>query len=269
MAGHDDGDYSFSDDDLDALPQNAFDELEHNAIQQTQASQFVKAPPSSDYGDDFDDDELDDAEVHDAANALRPRGGPAQTAQTVQPRSTTEGNGNKNKNRAHNDMKSITGRPLKKEWPSTNTPVINRPHPEVSHNVQAIGGQRGRPELPISSRPLEPPMARRSRGNASDPLISTGLQQQTAGITPIEHGHITLAAGFSAISPPTGSDAAKPATQGIHRLEAEDGPDPYQDAIILLQHQLEEVSGANMIICRNQLTKSYRHVNNKKHCGKN
>ncbi|SRR6266536_2951073 len=71
MAGHDDGDEFFSDDDLDALPHDALAELENNAIQFTQAQQptLLKAPPSSDYGDDFEDEDLDDAVVIDESRS--------------------------------------------------------------------------------------------------------------------------------------------------------------------------------------------------------
>lgn len=71
MAGHDDGDDFFSDDDLDALPHDALAELENNAIQFTQAQQpnRMKALPSSDYGDDFEDEDLDDAVVIDESKS--------------------------------------------------------------------------------------------------------------------------------------------------------------------------------------------------------
>lgn len=69
MAGHDDdGDSFFGDDDLDALPEDALDELENNAIQFTQASRY-QPPPSSDYGDEFDDEDLDDAIVVDESRS--------------------------------------------------------------------------------------------------------------------------------------------------------------------------------------------------------
>jgi len=71
MAGFADGENNFSDDDLDDLPVNALQELENNAIQFTQAATQVrqKPPPSSDYGDEFDDDDLDDAVVIDEARS--------------------------------------------------------------------------------------------------------------------------------------------------------------------------------------------------------
>jgi hypothetical protein len=74
MAGLDDGEDFFSDDDLDGLPQNALDELEHNAIlytqHQTQATQLVKDHPSSDYGDGLEDEDLDDAVVINGATGV-------------------------------------------------------------------------------------------------------------------------------------------------------------------------------------------------------
>jgi hypothetical protein len=68
MADHDDGENYFDDDDLDALPADAFLELENHAIQSTQAHR-PKAPPSSDYGDDFEDGDLDDAVVIDESRS--------------------------------------------------------------------------------------------------------------------------------------------------------------------------------------------------------
>ena len=74
MAGHADGESNFSDDDLDDLPITALDELENNAIRLTQAAHTHTqtrrdAPPSSDYGEDFDDEDLDDAVVIDEARS--------------------------------------------------------------------------------------------------------------------------------------------------------------------------------------------------------
>ena len=71
MAGHYDGEISFDDDDLDALGHDALAELENNAIQFTQAqpaSRFVISP-SSDYGDDFEDDDLDSEVVIDESRS--------------------------------------------------------------------------------------------------------------------------------------------------------------------------------------------------------
>ncbi len=72
MAGYDDEENFFNDDDLDALPHDALAELENNAIQFTQAqtqAARLKAPPSSDYGDDFEDEDLDDAVVVDESRS--------------------------------------------------------------------------------------------------------------------------------------------------------------------------------------------------------
>ncbi|CZS89244.1 related to protein UVS-3 (presumed DNA repair and checkpoint control protein) [Rhynchosporium agropyri] len=67
MAGLDDGDSFFGDDDLDALPEDTLQDLEYNAIQFTQAQTQarIQPAPSSDYGDEFDDEDLDDAVVID------------------------------------------------------------------------------------------------------------------------------------------------------------------------------------------------------------
>jgi len=77
MAGQDDGDDFFSDSDFDDLPHNALDELENNAIlhtqHQTQATQIINAPPSSDYGDGLGDEDLDDAVVFDEAQGVPDR----------------------------------------------------------------------------------------------------------------------------------------------------------------------------------------------------
>ncbi|KAK6583832.1 hypothetical protein PZA11_003562 [Diplocarpon coronariae] len=90
MAGYDDGDSFFADEDLDALPEDTLDELENNAIQFTQAqtqAPRLHPPPSSDYGDEFDDEDLDDAVVIDesrstvAAVNYPHRSNPAQTSQ--------------------------------------------------------------------------------------------------------------------------------------------------------------------------------------------
>jgi hypothetical protein len=73
MASHDDGESFFDDDDLDALPNDALIELENDAIQFTQAqtnyTSRVRAAPSSDYGDDFEDEDLDDAVVIDESRS--------------------------------------------------------------------------------------------------------------------------------------------------------------------------------------------------------
>lgn len=68
MAPHEDGENNFSDDDfLNDIPADALEELENNAIAFTQAQ--VKPPPSSDYGGEFEDDDLDDAVVIDEARS--------------------------------------------------------------------------------------------------------------------------------------------------------------------------------------------------------
>ncbi|KAB8297960.1 hypothetical protein EYC80_001738 [Monilinia laxa] len=68
MAPHEDGENNFSDDDfLNDIPTDALEELENNAIAFSQAQ--IKPPPSSDYGDEFEDDDLDDAVVIDEARS--------------------------------------------------------------------------------------------------------------------------------------------------------------------------------------------------------
>jgi hypothetical protein len=72
------GEHFYSDDDLDDLPNDYLAELEHNAIQFTQAhtqprtlnaGADLKVAPSSDYGDDIDDEDLDDAVVIDESRS--------------------------------------------------------------------------------------------------------------------------------------------------------------------------------------------------------
>lgn len=74
MAGHADHDNTFSDDDWDLLPPSVLAELESHAIRSTQAANhnsktWREVPPSSDYGDDFEDEDLDDAVVIDEARS--------------------------------------------------------------------------------------------------------------------------------------------------------------------------------------------------------
>jgi hypothetical protein len=71
MAGHDAGEDFFDDDDLDELPNSALIELENDAIQFTQAQTQARRPPppSSDYGDEFEDEDLDDAVVIDESKS--------------------------------------------------------------------------------------------------------------------------------------------------------------------------------------------------------
>ncbi|TVY24546.1 hypothetical protein LHYA1_G006276 [Lachnellula hyalina] len=73
-----DHDFGFSDDELDSLPVDAFVELETNAIQFTQVhtqtrysktAAAVKAAPSSDYGDEIGEEDLDDAVIIDESRS--------------------------------------------------------------------------------------------------------------------------------------------------------------------------------------------------------
>ena len=73
-----DYDFDFSDDELDSLPADALVELENNAIQFTQAhtqaryskpATTVKAAPSSDYGDEIGEEDLDDAVIIDESRS--------------------------------------------------------------------------------------------------------------------------------------------------------------------------------------------------------
>ncbi|KAL3423947.1 DNA repair protein rad26 [Phlyctema vagabunda] len=88
MAAHINGDNShFSDDEFDHLPENALEELERHAIQLTQAA-AVQAKPdsglSSNYGNEFDDDDLDDAVVIDEARSTPAQQAPFQHSSSTQ-----------------------------------------------------------------------------------------------------------------------------------------------------------------------------------------
>jgi hypothetical protein len=72
MAGHEQEEDDFFDVDLDDIPLEALTELENDAIQFTQAAtqaQLKPAAPSSDYGDDIDDEDLDDAVIIDESRS--------------------------------------------------------------------------------------------------------------------------------------------------------------------------------------------------------
>lgn len=75
MPGHE---FDFSDEELDSLPADALVELENNAIQFTQAqtqaryskpANAANAAPSSDYGDEIGDEDLDDAVIIDESKS--------------------------------------------------------------------------------------------------------------------------------------------------------------------------------------------------------
>ena len=137
MAGFADGENNFSDDELDDLPANALQELENNAIQFTQAATqaWVKVPPSSDYGDEFDDEDLDDAVVIDeartapAVNPISNRGAQSQTARREQFRQQRYGalnNPNTNLiNRSRSNVPPTRDQP-NRDWPPV--PVHTQQH---------------------------------------------------------------------------------------------------------------------------------------------
>lgn len=149
MAGFADGENNFSDDDLDDLPANALQELENNAIQFTQAATQaqVKAPPSSDYGDEFDDEDLDDAVVIDeaksapAVNPILNRGPQSQVAQRERFRQQRYG--------APRDP-NLDNRPRPSAPPTLNQPNRDRPHVPVQiQQHESMLAQQG--SLPESS----------------------------------------------------------------------------------------------------------------------
>lgn len=73
MAGYEGDDDEYGDDDLDALPDDTLIELENNAIQftqaQTQAARAKAVAPSSDYGDEFDENDFDEEIVIDESRS--------------------------------------------------------------------------------------------------------------------------------------------------------------------------------------------------------
>lgn len=84
MASYDED--TFSDwGELENLPVDTLAELENNAIQFTQAQQPARpVAPSSDYGDDFDDEDLDDNVVIDESRstpAINPTFQPRRSSQ--------------------------------------------------------------------------------------------------------------------------------------------------------------------------------------------
>lgn len=73
MAGREEDEDCFDDADLDGLPDAELLELENDAIQytqaRTQATRGKLAAPSSDYGDDFDDEDFDEEIVIDESRS--------------------------------------------------------------------------------------------------------------------------------------------------------------------------------------------------------
>jgi hypothetical protein len=147
MAGQNEGDDFFSDNDLDALPQNALDELENNAILHTQrftqATQIIRAPPSSDYGDLFDDDDLDDAVVFDEAQGLPDRLQPlhSRNAGSV----SQQEDFRKARYGGSNNINSLIDRPVIQK-PSIPTDSARRPQQHAYPEGQRVA-------FPIQGRP--------------------------------------------------------------------------------------------------------------------
>lgn len=144
MAGHDDGGNFFSDDSLDDLAPTDLEQLENNAIQFTQGAVHVKGPPSSDYGDDFDDD-LDDAVVIDEARSSpavlpalqRNNAGQATPVQFRQQRFGTVGHPSEpgNKPQRQEPAPPIFRRPSRPPSPfHQNTPI------QIQHSIQIADG---------------------------------------------------------------------------------------------------------------------------------
>jgi hypothetical protein len=140
MASQDDGDELFSDGDLDDLPPNALEELENNAIRQTQhqtqATLIVEPLPSSDYGDEFDDDDLDDAVVIDET------GGVPNLFPPLQPFNASLGTQGdqfqQGQYGGRNHLNSLAARPLETEWSYLN-------HPTQQHNARQVQLTADRP----------------------------------------------------------------------------------------------------------------------------
>ncbi len=148
MAGHDYEDFC-DDDDLDALPHAALIELENNAIQftqaQTQAGRCKAAAPSSDYGDDFDDEDFDEEIVIDESRstpAIIPplrRNIPAQETQQKQFRQQRYGTANNS-----NQLPHLADRP-RPTPPRFSGPNQSRPPVAAPLNDSVVAQQGSQP----------------------------------------------------------------------------------------------------------------------------
>jgi len=153
MAAHDDGGSNYDDDDLDDLPTDALLELENNAIQFTQA-QRAKAAPSSDYGDDFEDEDFDDAVVIDESRStpavvpvLR-RNAPGPATQHEQFRQQRYGAAN---------TPSLASRQRYNPPPRFNEPsrLPAAPSSQQAHQVVLGGGEQAGPDVLSLQRQVE------------------------------------------------------------------------------------------------------------------
>jgi hypothetical protein len=149
MAGFADGENNFSDDDLDDLPANALQELENNAIQFTQAATQAQliAPLSSDYGDEFDEEDLDDAVVIDearsapAVNTIINRGLQSEVTQRESFRQQRYG---------APDIPNLDNRSRSIPGPAPNKPLQDLPHESIQiQQHESAWAQQG--SLPESS----------------------------------------------------------------------------------------------------------------------
>lgn len=124
MAGFDDGeDPCWDDDDLDAIPGDQLAELEQNAIQftQHQTQGAFTAPPSSDYGDEFEDEELDDSVVYDESRGIPPQ---LQSLNTHRPGPSTQRElFRMQRYGAAGNVHEIQNRPPTEQWQSASKPV--------------------------------------------------------------------------------------------------------------------------------------------------
>jgi hypothetical protein len=143
MAGYTHGENNFSDDDLDDLPANTLAELENNAIRSTQAANpqaRLKVAPSSDYGDDFDGEDLDDAVVIDESRstpAVVPalnRNNPDSAAQRTQFRQQRYGNNTGLVNRYRPDVP-----PYQSNRDRLPVPVLGNTSVTVKQGSQSAG----------------------------------------------------------------------------------------------------------------------------------
>lgn len=158
MAGYAHGENNFSDDDLDDLPIDALAELEHNAIQFTQATNTQARPkpapaPSSDYGDDFDDEDLDDAVVIDESRSTPAivtafsRNNPGPPTERDQFRQQRYGNSNALANRQRPDIPTYQRNtaPLSSNTAARNNGVTLQPESQVgvSDDAEELRRQLG------------------------------------------------------------------------------------------------------------------------------
>jgi hypothetical protein len=159
MAGPEQEEDDFFDDDLDDIPLEDLAELENNAVQFTQTAtqpRLQPAAPSSDYGDDFDDEDLDDAVIIDESRST-PVNMPA--------------------NSRGNTSQVAKREPLRQQPYGNNGGIVNRLRP----NVPPFHPSEGVPILPPSSSWVSVKPGSQSEGTNE----AKALRQQLEEVIPI------------------------------------------------------------------------------------